>query len=396
MNQVSSADRSGHDVIVVGLGAVGSAVAYQAGRLGLRVLGIDRYQPPHRFGSSHGETRFSRLAVGEGSHYLPLAKRSHEIWRELEEVSGRPLFHQCGGMIVTEPSPDAAKRWGDFVTRSAAVADEAGIEFHLLDASAATDRHPALRGLEGKRIGLEPTAGLVACEAAVTVQLDLAKNLGAELRLGETVQSIEPDRDGVVVVTEGGRYRGDHVLVAAGPWLPQLLTGRDQPDLTVTRQVVFWFEADDLAVFSTDQVPLVMWIGETIDDFLAVFPRPSGMTRAVKVLGEQFADTTDPERVDRAVSPAEAAAFHARNVAPRVAGITDRLVKAEVCLYTNTADDHFLIDTAFGSDRVTVVSACSGHGFKHSAALGEAMVERLATGRSTIDLSRFDADRLSR
>lgn len=387
------------DVLVVGLGAMGAATAYQATQAGLRVVGIDAYRPPHHLGSTHAETRITRLAVGEGSQYLPTVRRSHEIWAQLEQRVSRPLFHRCGGLIISdrEHSGTSASaeidaeevRWGDFVTRTQEVADQAGIDFQQLDRAATLDRHPALVGLGDHRIGFEPTAGLVDCEAAVSIQLELAAQEGAELRLDERVQRVEPDADGVDVITDRGRHRADRVVLAAGPWLADLAPAVDAEILTVTRQVVYWFEADDLDHFAIDRVPFVMWIGQTIEDYLAVFPPLPGGTRAVKVLGEQFSTTTDAEAVERSVSAEEIAAFHAANVAPRVAGISDRCVAASVCLYTNTPDDHFLIDTAPASDRVIVVSPCSGHGFKHSAAIGEALAQRLATGTSTIDLSPF-------
>ncbi len=393
------------DVLVVGLGAMGAATAYQATKAGLRVTGIDRHRPPHRLGSTHAETRITRLAVGEGPQYLATVRRSHQIWDELERRSSRTLFHRCGGLIISDPADpvnppkpddtdevgaDDEVRWGDFVAKTKEVADRAGIDFQQLDRAATLDRHAALKGLgDAHRVGFEPTAGLVDCEAAVEVQLELAGQDGAELRFDERVQRVEPDADGVDVVTDRGRYRAARVVLAAGPWMADLAPTVDAEVLTVTRQVVYWFEADDLDHFAIDRVPFVMWIGETINDYLAVFPPLPGGTKAVKVLGEQFSSTTDAEAVERSVSAEEIAAFHAANVAPRVAGISDRCVAASVCLYTNTPDDHFLIDTAPASDRITVVSPCSGHGFKHSAALGEALAQRLATGTSTIDLSPF-------
>ncbi len=406
----SSTATAAADVVVVGLGAMGAATALQARRLGRSVIGIDRHHPPHRLGSTHAETRITRLAVGEGPQYLPLVRRSHELWRSLETESGRRLLWETGGLILTEQTPTPGDRWDDFAVRTHAIGADAGIPVSLLDPADASRRCPPLQVPDDVSVAYEPTAGLVACEAAVTAQLDLARAAGAALAFGETVMAVEPDDDGVDVFTDRGRYRADQVVLAAGPWLasgtgPDPTPGGPGPSggqhgfglaapvdaeaLTVTRQVVYWFEADDPAAFTVEAMPFVMWVGETIDDYLAVFPTPPGMTAAVKVLGEQFDTTTDPDRVDRVVSAEEIARFHARNVAPRVRGLSERCVRAEVCLYTNTADDDFLIDTHPETDRVTLISACSGHGFKHSAALGEAVAQRLVLGASTIDLSPF-------
>ena len=377
------------DVIVVGLGAMGAATLHRARQEGLQVLGIDRHRPPHTFGSTHAETRITRLAVGEGAPYLPFVRRSHEIWREIQAASGATLLHECGGLIITEQEPVAGQRWQDFVTQTSEIAASAGIEYHVLDAAEAQRKCPVLEGFDGKRIGFEPTAGLVMAEDAVAAQLALADRHGAVVNTAETVVAIEPDRTGVDVVSDPGRYRADHGVLAAGPWLPDLVDRADAARLRVTRQVVYWFEVDDVDAYRVDELPFVMWVGDTDADYLGVFPIVPGGTQALKVLGEQFVDATDPETVDRSVDDHEIDAFYERHVRTKLPGVSRRCVKSEVCLYTNTVDDHFLIDHDRRSDRIVIMSACSGHGFKHSAALGEAVAQQIACGSSTLDLSPF-------
>lgn len=384
---------------------MGAAVTYQASALGLRVLGIDRHNPPHDFGSTKAETRITRLAVGEGEQYLPFVARSHEIWRDLETRYGERLLHQCGGYIITEQTPVSGQRWHDFVLETDRIAADAGIEFHVLgDAVGAagpdnigvsgTIPPPAgMAGLAGKRIGFEPTAGLVMAERAVAVQLQLAAAAGAVIRTDEPVTEVLPDADGVDVVSTAGRYRADQVVVATGPWLADLIDPVDGDRLQVTRQVVYWFEVEDPEAFSTERFPFVMWVGDTDEDYVGIFPIPPGGTPALKVLGEQFLTTTHPETVDRKVSVDEIQAFHRRHIAPKLPAVSNRCVAAEVCLYTNTPDDHFLIDTATGSERVLLMSPCSGHGFKHSAALGEAVAQMISRGRSDLDLTPFSRSR---
>ncbi|MEM7321469.1 MAG: N-methyl-L-tryptophan oxidase [Actinomycetota bacterium] len=384
------------DLIVVGLGAMGAAVAHHATALGLRVLGIDRHDPPHHLGSTTAETRITRLAVGEGRQYLPFVARSHEIWRDLEDRTGTSLLHQCGGYIITEQTPVAGQRWHDFVTETDRIAKTGGIDFEVFEQTADTGNRPGLdrlRGLAGKRIGFERSAGLVMAERAVAIQLQLAEAAGAVLRRTEPVTAVTPNDREVSVTTDAGTYRADQVVVAAGPWLGDLTDEPDRSRLTVTRQVVYWFEVDDPAAFGTDRFPFVMWVGDTDADYLGVFPIPPGGTPALKVLGEQFAATTHPEDVERTVSDAEIRDFYDRHVGPKLAGAGRTCRTASVCLYTNTPDDHFLIDTAPTSDRVLLMSPCSGHGFKHSAALGEAVAQRLATGDSTLDLTPFERAR---
>ena len=378
-----------YDVTIVGLGAMGAAVAWHASRLGLSVLGLDRYEPPHTHGSTHAETRITRLAVGEGDHYIPFVARSHALWRELETLTGTSLLHQSGGYILTDAAEEA-DRWTDFTMETARIAERAGVGYEVFDAAAMRERQPGIVVPDGAKVGFEPTAGIVMCERAVAAQLAQAREAGAQTRFGEDVTAIEPFGDHVQVTTSESVYAARHVVVAAGPWTPELVPSTIADRLSVTRQVVHWFEADDLDAWSVDTFPFVMWIAGTIDDYVAAFPTPpDSAIRGVKVLGEQFDATTTPEQVERRVSAEEIADFHRRLVAPRFPGITDRSLRAEVCLYTNTPDDHFLIEADPRSDRIVVMSPCSGHGFKHSTALGEAIAQRLATGGSDLSLEPF-------
>lgn len=377
------------DVAVVGLGAMGSAVAFHAAGRGNSVLGIDRYDPPHDLGSSHAETRISRLAVGEGPQYLPFVSRSHEIWRELEERAGVDLLYECGGYIFTEQAAVPGQRWEDFVNETARIAADAGIDYEILQPADVRETHPWINVPDDRNVGFEPTAGLVMAERAIEVQLRLARESGATLHTGEHVTALVPDDDEVTVETEHGSYRAKNVVLATGPWIRQLAAPAHREQLTITRQVVFWFEAEDLGAFAIGQVPFIMWIADSDEDYIAIFPSPPGTTPGVKVMGEQFLEGCDPETVVRDVTQSEIDTFYDTQLAPKVSGITRNCIRAAVCLYTNTADDHFLIDTDPRSDRIVTMSPCSGHGFKHSTALAEAVVERIATGVSTLDLSPF-------
>ncbi|MEM7095254.1 MAG: N-methyl-L-tryptophan oxidase [Actinomycetota bacterium] len=383
-----------HDLAVVGLGAMGSAVAWHGAKTGLDVVGIDRHAPPHTLGSTHAETRITRLAVAEGDQYLPFVARSHELWREIEHHTGRTLFHQTGGYIVTDaPDPHATnERWHNFTQETAAIAARADIPYELMTGGDFRARHPQVRVFDDATVGFEPSAGIVMCDAAVAAQLDLAAQAGATLHTNTALQRVDSEAPGspVTLHTTAGAIHARHVVLAAGSWLPDFVPPATAAQLTVTRQVVFWFEADDLDAWSTERLPFVMWIGNDIDHYVAAFPVPPDTAiPAVKILGEQFTTTTNPADVDRTVSPTEIRDFYDRLVAPNFDGIRPTCLRAEVCLYTNTPDDHFLIDTHPDSDRITIMSPCSGHGFKHSTALAEAVVQRITTGRSDLDLEPF-------
>jgi len=378
-----------YDLIVCGLGAMGSAAFYHASRRGLRVLGIDRFDPPHTFGSSHAESRITRLAVGEGEQYLPFVARSHEIWRDLERQTGEELLHQPGGYIITPPSPTADDRWGGFVPRTAAVAASAGIDFELRSPEQVAAHTPQIRLQGDEAIGFEPTGGIVMCERAIATQLRLARSAGGETLVNTVVDAVAAKDGGVVVTASGRQHYAAGAIVATGAWFGELALPVDADGVTVTRQVVHWFEVDEPASFSADRFPFVMWPGETIAEYSAIFPMASGGRPGLKILGEQFQESTTAATVDRGVSETEIDDFYERLVVPRVRGVRRSTVHNEVCLYTNTEDDHFLIDFHPQSDSILFASPCSGHGFKHSTALGEAMVDAVTGADDGLHLGAF-------
>ncbi|MEM9466593.1 MAG: N-methyl-L-tryptophan oxidase [Actinomycetota bacterium] len=378
-----------HDLAVVGLGAFGSAVAHHAAALGLDVVGLDRHAPPHDLGSSHAETRVTRLAVGEGDHYVPFAARSHELWRALESRIGDRILHDTGGLIIAPGQDSEDERWGDFVGATAAVAERAGLEFRRLSPEDARRDHPGYRIRDDEVVGFEPAGGLVMAEMAVAAQLDQARHHGADLRPHTTATAIDRVEGGVVVRTDtAADVWAREVVVCAGPWTRELA---DAARLRVTRQEVYWFEAD-LDLWHCDDAAFAIWAGRAIEAYLGVFAvTPNAPLQAVKLVPEQFDVATDPVSVDRTISDADVARFHETMVAPRLAGVSDRCVHRSVCLYTNTPDDHFLVDHHPETEAATIVSACSGHGFKHSAAVGEALARR-AAGLDHLDLEPFRRD----
>lgn len=386
----------GHfDTIVVGLGAVGSACLLQLARRGQRVLGLDRYAPPHAWGSSHGGTRLTRCAVGEGEAYVPLVARSHEIWRELEQETGAELMVQCGALILAGASLAAAMHGkGDFVRRSIAVAERFAIPHEALDAAGVTRRFPQLR-LRGDEIGyFEPGGGYLRPEACVEAQLTLARRRGAAIRTGARVARIERDGGGVRVVTEDGeRYHAAEAVLAAGAWSAGL-AGAFAPHLAVTRQVFHWFEPTAAAAFAPERFPAFIWMhGDGPADNFYGFPIPPG-EQGMKLGTEQYATTTpDPDRLARDILPGEAEALFRDHLQSRLPGLSPRALRSVACLYTNTPDGDFLIARAPENDRLLLVSACSGHGFKHSAGLGEA-VARTLVADAPPDLVMFGATRL--
>jgi sarcosine oxidase len=368
------------DVVVVGLGAVGSATLHRLAKQGVRAIGIDRFHPPHDRGSTHGESRITRLGVGEGAAYASLVRRSHAIWRELEAETGETLLLQTGGLILGPPGGGTSHHGqGDFVGQSIAVAQAGGVPHEVLDAAEIARRYPQL-ALQGDEIGyFEPSAGVVLPERCVAVQLRLAAALGAAVRTGETVLRLDETPGGVTVVTDRGQLQAGAVVLCAGPWLPGLAGPAVAAQALVYRQTLHWYPVADPAAFAPERFPVFIWIhGATPEDYFYGFPILPG-SAAIKVASERYAAPVDPDQMERVVPAAESAAIHQRHIAGRLPGVGAAALRAATCFYTVTPDSGFLVDLAPGSSRVVLASACSGHGFKHSAGLGEALAA-MATG----------------
>jgi sarcosine oxidase len=286
-----------YDVIVLGLGAAGSATLYQLAKRGARVLGIDQFSPPHKFGSTHGDTRVTRLAIGEGAHYTPLAVRSHQIWRELEAATGATLLTENGGLILSSVRDERQFHGAAFFSTTVEAARRHGIAHELLDAAEIRRRFPQFEIDVHTRGYFEPSAGFVRPEECVRVQLAQANRHGAELCLNEPVQAVEQSGDVVQVTTASERYLADRLVVAAGPWLSQLL-----PDLAmhfnVYRQVLYWFDVEaQYEAFAPAKFPIFIWELPGKAGGVYGFPAIDGPKAGFKVSTEQYVHTTTPQTV---------------------------------------------------------------------------------------------------
>ena len=379
------------DVIVVGLGAMGSAALYQLARRGVAVTGIDRFTPPHDRGSSHGESRITRQAIGEGEEYVPFALRSHEIWRELEADTGRSLFSPIGGLIVGRHTDAGLHGQADFIGRTIAAARRFRIEHEVLTPGDVTKRFPQFRLAGDETCYYEPGAGFLRPELCVAAQLDRARALGAAVRTGEAVTRVTADATSVTVVTSAATYTAGRVVVTAGAWAPLLLGGAYAKVLRVYPQTLYWFAPDDATAFTPERFPIFIWrhgAGEP-DHFYGIPVVGEG----VKLGTEQFTRTIEPDAARQAPSPADAQRMYEAQVRGRLLGVSSRCVRAVTCLYTVAPGFGFLIDRHPEWERVLVASPCSGHGFNHSAAIGEAIAEHAIEGTSRLDLTPFSLGR---
>jgi sarcosine oxidase len=380
------------EVIVVGLGAAGAATLYQLARRGVRAIGLDRFSPPHDRGSSHGETRITRRAVGEGEVYAPLAIRSHEIWRELEAATGARLMDTCG-LLTLAPADGRGQvhGTGDFLGRAIDVARAFDIPHERLSPAEVKARWPQFMLTGAEAALFEPRAGMVHPERCIAAQLTEAQRLGARIVREAPALSIEETGAGVRVITPAGLFEAQRVVVAAGAWSPGLVGG-PMRRLTLQPQSLHWFACDDPAAFAPGRFPVFMWIqGVGENDSFYGFPALDGVAE-VKMAAEAHGSIARIEDLDRTAPTVAAAGVFERHIRGRLAGVGPRVLRSTVCVYSTTPDHDFAV--GWTGERVLAASACSGHGFKHSAALGEMLAE-VVSGSGRDLPAEFALDRLA-
>ena len=373
-------------MIVVGLGAIGSAACLQLAGRGMRVLGFDRFEPPHPYGSTHGDTRITRVAIGEGSEYVPLVRRSHELWRELERETGVRLMTRCGGLVLRPGE-------GGFLGETRAVARRHLVQHENLDAAELERRFPMFAVDSATEGYYEPEAGYVFPEEAVRAQLQLAVERGATLKLREPIERWSSVAAGVSVHTAAGSYEAERLVLCVGPWIGELFPeGREL--FAVHRQLMYWFSI--LRGYeSLRQMPVFVWdLGLRTSGFVHLhgfygFPALDGPGGGLKVATESYERTTVPDGRQHPATPDEVREMYERCIRPHLPWLGPDPVRTVSCLYTNTRGSRFVIDRHPEHERVILVSACSGHGFKHSPAIGEAVAQLVSEGGAELDLSAF-------
>jgi sarcosine oxidase len=371
------------DVIIAGLGAMGSAAAYHLAAGGSRVMGFDRFQPPHEFGSSHGLTRIIREAYFEHPSYVPLVQRAYQLWDDLQKQSQQQLFLQTGGVMIGPPD-------GALIRGARRSAEEHRLRHEVLSSTELRQRFPIFQPA-AEMIGVwEPRAGVLFPELAIQAHLGLAARKGATLRYNEPVLGWEPEDSGVRVHTAAGSYTAGKLLLAAGPWIQSLLPELTL-QLTVERQVLYWFEPrSQTASFRAPVCPIHIW-EYAPGRFFYGFPELGG---GVKVALHHQGEPAQPETVRREVGAEEIESMRAllRQFLPAAEG---GLRATAVCMYTNTPDEHFILDFHPLYPQVLLASPCSGHGFKFSSVIGELAATLLREQRPTFDLSLFRISRFN-
>jgi sarcosine oxidase len=372
-----------YDVIVVGIGAMGSSTCYELARRGVRVLGIEQFDIPHTLGSYHGFSRMIRLAYHEHPDYVPLLKRAYERWEKIEKVSGEKLLYITGGVYM-------GRREGEVVSGALHASRLHHLEHELLSHDELSVRYPQFVLPEDHVALVEPRAGFLLSERAVEMYARQAQIHGAEIHSCENVEGWSTSANGVAVKTNRGEYQGDQIIFCGGAWSEKLI--RDLGvKLVVTRQVLGWVDPKEPAMFEMGRLPV--WAIEHPDGGLWYgFPMMAG-SHGFKIALHARGGETDADRVDRQPMAGDDETF--RSCLRQMILCADGPVnQMRICLYTNSPDSHFIIDRHPKEPRVVLACGFSGHGFKFASVVGEILADLVCDGKTRlpcefIRLARF-------
>ena len=369
------------DCIVIGTGGVGSASLYALARRGANVLGLDQYHAGHDRGSSHGETRATRLAYFEHPDFVPLLRRAHVLWEQFQSEIGRSLYEPCGILQI-------GPRDGQIVPGVLKAASLHGLDVETLDASEIERRFPGL-AVSDPNVGVfESRAGFLRVEECVKAYLDAATDCGAVLRFGETVQGWRSDGNGLLVETDQGRYRTDRLVVTAGAWATQLLASLKLP-LQVLRKPVMWYRTNQDHYRVENGFPV--WLFETPSDIVYGFPEVDGGGMKVG-LHSGGSDVPSLQHLDRSQLRQDQQPLE-EFFEQHLPGVSRECLRHSVCMYTMSPDQHFIVDRYPDDSRICFVAGLSGHGFKFANVFGEVMADLSLEGKTRQPIGFLSAQR---
>ena len=372
------------DVIVAGVGGMGSAAAYHLARRGRRVLGLERFSIPNEMGSSHGVSRIIRLAYFEHPSYVPLLRRSYELWRELEAGTPGRLLQMTGCLHVGAPGTTVF----DGCLRSC---HEHGLEHEVLSSQEVMRRFPAYRLPAETMAVLEAEGGFLVPESCIEAHAAGARAAGADLREGEAVLAWEAAGNSVRVRTERGEYEAERLVLTAGSWSGKLARSF-QPVLQPERQVLAWLEVRRPELFEAGAFPV--FVMEVPEGMYYGFPLFAGGPPGLK-LGRfhHRHQAVDPDQLDRGgAGPDDESLLRdfAASYLPDGAGPAQAM---KVCMFTNTPDEHFILDLHPELPQVVLGAGFSGHGFKFCSVVGEILADLALEGETRHGIDLFRANR---
>ena len=377
--------KNSYDAIVIGVGAMGSATVFQLARRGLRVLGLDRYDIPNDMGSSHGATRMIRLTIQEDPSYVPLVRRAYQLWHDLENLTGEKL-------LVTTGSIRAGPEGSQMFEGSRRACEEHHIPHEVLTGPEVNRRYPGYRLPEDTMAVYQADGGFLLSELCIVNHVAAALDLGAEVHGREQVLDWEPTASGVTVRSDHGTYWAKNLVVSSGAWAAKILPQLAQ-SAVAERQVMAWFQPLRPELFRPGNFPVFGTLAE--EGRFYGFPTygERGGIPGFKVGRTHHLDQqVDPDYLDREIHWEDEQLLRnfTQRYFPDAAGPA---LSLKTCMFTNSPDEHFILDTLPGFPQVSVATGFSGHGFKYSSVVGEIMADLAQHGETDHDIGLF---RLSR
>jgi sarcosine oxidase len=372
-----------YDVIIIGVGGMGSAAAYQLAKRGKRVLGIERFDIPHSFGSSHGISRIIRLPYYEDPAYVPLLRRAYELWREIEVLSGQEI-------LVITGSIDASAEDDPLFQGALASARLHDLAHDVLTGEQVNARFPGYALPASHHAVFQAEGGLVASERAIVAHVEAAQAYGAVIHAREKVLdwSVQDGNDGVVVTTDRGRYTAERLVLTAGSWMGELVPSLKRVAVP-ERQVLAWLQPREARLFGPDAFPVFnLQVEEGRYYGLPIYQVPGfkfGRYHHRDETGPAESVCREPDLEDERILRSFAERYF-----PRGAGSTMAL---RTCMFTNTPDEHFILDLSPEYEQVVLASPCSGHGYKFCSVVGEIIADLACDGSTRHDIGFLNASR---
>ena len=370
-----------YDVIVIGVGGMGSATVYELAKRGKRVLGLERFDIPHDLGSSHGVNRIIRLAYYEDPSYVPLMKRAYERWRELEGDTGEQILHITG-------SVDAGPEENEVFKGSYESCLEHGIPHEVLDHKELHKRFPGYQLPRGHYALYQEEGGFLLSERCIVGHVMAAQARGAEVRAREQVLDWQATDNHVTVRTERGTYEAGSLVITAGAWASHLVPGLGKR-AQAERQALGWFQPHQPDLFSPERFPVFnLLVDEGRYYGFPVYGVPGFKIGRYHHLDEQV----NPDEVDRNVYAADEEVLRdcVANYFPEANGAT---MMMKTCMFTNSPDEHFIIGTHPEHANVSFAAGFSGHGYKFCSVVGELMSDLALQGETPLPIDLFDPKR---
>lgn len=370
------------DVIVIGVGSIGAAACCHLARRGVRVLGLEQFDIPHTLGAHHGQSRMIRQAYYEHADYVPLLQRAYTLWDELEHDSGETVLHITGGLYMGPPDCG-------ILTGSQHACEQHRLSHELLDRQQLAERYPQFNVPDNHVAFYEACAGVLLTERVMTAHVNLAKRHGAELHEQEPVTDWHEDGHGVAVTTRKNTYHADHVVFAGGAWTDRLVRDLGVP-LQVTRQTFGWFEPINEAALKLGTLP--SWFIDVGGGWghygFPLLPDQPGFKFSLHQPGPRV----DVDSVQRTTTSQDQAELE-EEIHKKIPDAAGPCRSVHTCLYTNSPDSHFIIDTHPRCRRATLACGFSGHGFKFVSVMGEVLADLATTGRTENPVGFLGLDR---